>query len=97
MSDISNRFCQALEFVVSRGFARSESAIARKLGVTAPAISMAKSGEREPSWEMLLNFCDHYPINFWWLRSGEGDMIGNGDRVVSLLQQVKELEKRLGL
>ena len=97
MSDISIRFRQALEFVVAHGFARSESAIARKLGVTAPAISMAKSGEREPSWEMLLNFCDHYPINFWWLRSGEGDMIGNGDRVVSLLQEIKELEKRLGL
>lgn len=95
MNDISNRFQQALEFVVKNGYAVNDSAIARKLGVTASTVNMAKKGEREPTWDLLLRFCDHYPISFWWLRSGEGDMIGNGDRQVALLQKIAALERRI--
>lgn len=95
MNDISNRFHQALDFIINNGLAQSEAAIARKLGVTASTVNMTKKGERVPTWDMLLRFCDRYPINFWWLRSGEGDMIGNGDRQIALLQKIEQLEKRI--
>ena len=95
MNELSDRLHQAIEFVKKNGYAKSDSAIARKLGVTPSALNMAKKGERTPTWELLLNFCDYYPINFWWLRSGEGDMIGNGDRVIALLKKIEALESRL--
>lgn len=95
MNDISDRFQQALDFVIDKGLAQSEAAIARTLGVTASTVNMAKKGERVPTWDMLLRFCDLYPINFWWLRSGEGNMIGNGDRQIALLQKIAQLEAKI--
>jgi len=95
MSELSNRFRQALEFVLKNGYATNDSSVARELHVTVSTVNMAKKGEREPTWDLLLNFCDHYPINFWWLRSGEGDMIGNGDRQIALLQKIAALEKKI--
>ena len=95
-NSISNRFQQALDFVIDKGLAQNESAIARILGVTASTVNMTKKGERVPTWDMLLRFCDIYPINFCWLRSGEGDMIGNGNRrQIALLQKIAQLEKRI--
>ena len=95
MNEISDRFHQALDFVIDKGLAQSEAAIARKLGVTASTVNMTKNGERVPTWDMLLRFCDLYPINFWWLRSGEGNMIGNGDRQIALLQKIAQLEAKI--
>ena len=95
MNEISDRFQQALDFVIDNGLAQSEAAIARKLEVTASTVNMAKKGERVPTWDMLLRFCDLYPINFWWLRSGEGNMIGNGDRQIALLQKIAQLEAKI--
>lgn len=93
MNTISDRFQQALDFVVCYGYADSEAKVAEKLDIMPSTITMAK--RRGPSWDLLLNFCDHYPISFWWLRSGEGDMIGNGDREVALLQKIAQLESRI--
>ena len=93
MCDISNRFQQALDFVIDKGLAQSESKIARELGLKPPGLNMAK--KRGPSWDLLLRFCDIYPINFWWLRSGEGNMIGNGDRQIALLQKIAQLEAKI--
>lgn len=97
INSISQRLALAVDFLKKNGYARYDTDIARKVGVKYSALCMAMKGTRTPSWEMLLNFCDHYPISFWWLRNGEGDMIGDGNRIVSLLQEIKELEKRLGL
>ena len=94
MNEISHRFQQALDFVIDKGLAQSEAKIARELGVFPSALIMAK--KRTPSWDLLLRFCDLYPINFWWLRSGEGDMIGNGDRrQIALLQKIAQLEAKI--
>ena len=93
MNEISHRFQQALDFVIDKGLAQSEAKIAGELGVLPSALTMAK--KRTPSWDLLLRFCDLYPINFWWLRSGEGDMIGNGDRQIALLQKIAKLESRI--
>ena len=93
MNDISKRFQQALDFVIDKGYAVSEAKIAGELGFKPSALNMAK--KRGPSWDLLLKFCDVYPINFWWLRSGEGDMIGNGDRQIALLQKIVKLESRI--
>jgi len=91
MGDISNRFQQALDFIINKGLAQSESEIARELGLKPSGLNMAK--KRGPSWDLLLRFCDIYPINFWWLRSGEGNMIGNGDRHIAQLQKIALLQK----
>ena len=94
MNEISNRFQQALDFVIDKGLAQSESEIARDLGLKPSGLNMAK--KRGPSWDLLLRFCDIYPINFWWLRSGEGDMIDNGDRrQIALLRKIAQLEKKI--
>ena len=93
MNEISHRFQQALDFVIDKGLAKSEAKIAGELGVLPSGLNMAK--KRGPSWDMLLRFCDLYPINFWWLRSGEGEMIGNGDRQIALLQKIARLEARI--
>ena len=93
MGDISNRFQQALDFLINNGLAKSEAKIAQELGVLPSALNMAK--KRGPSWDLLLRFCDLYPINFWWLRSAEGDMIGNGDRLIALLQEIAKLEAKI--
>lgn len=93
MNEISHRFQQALDFVIDKGYATSEARIAGELGFKPSALTMAK--KRTPSWDLLLRFCDLYPINFWWLRSGEGDMIGNGDREIALLQKIVKLESRI--
>ena len=94
MNDISNRFQQALDFIINKGLAQSESGIARELGLNPSGLNMAK--KRGPSWDLLLRFCDIYPINFCWLRSGEGDMIGSVERrQIALLQKIAQLEKKI--
>jgi len=95
MNDLSSRFQCAIEFLKKNGYAKSDNAIARRLGVSASALNMAKKGSRNPTWELLLCFCDRYPINFWWLRNGEGDMIGDADRQIALLQKIAQLESRI--
>lgn len=95
MNELSHRLSLAIDFLKRNGYARSDVEIARKLGIYSSALNMAKKGERAPTWGMLLDFCDNYPISFWWLRSGEGDMIGNGDRTIALLKKIEELEKRV--
>ena len=54
-------------------------------------LTMVTNGTRVPTWELLLDFCDAYPINFRWLRTGEGDMIKE-DREAALLKRIAELE-----
>ena len=94
MDKVSERVKKALDFLRRHGYAKSDAAIARKLGVTPSTIAMAKTGERTPTWGMLLDLCDNYPINFWWLRTGEGGMIQQ-ERELALLQRIAELEKRI--
>ena len=91
MNDISYRFTQAIEFVKKNGYEKSDAAIGRRIGFKSSAICMAKYGNRAPSWEMLLNFCDAYPISFEWLRTGDDSMI-KGERELRLLKKIEELE-----
>ena len=95
MSEISQRLATAIRYLKDSGLAKNDAEIARRLGVTTSTITMTKRGRREPTWEMLLKLCDIYPINFWWLRSGEGDMIGNGDRLIAQLKKIEVLEKKI--
>ena len=91
MNELSERLNSAVDFVIRSGFAQNRSAIARRLGVTKSTMTMATNGTRVPTWEMLLDFCDAYPINFRWLRAGAGDMIKE-DREAALLKRIAELE-----
>ena len=95
MNELSHRLSLAIDFLKRNGYASNDVEIAKKLGIFPSALNMVKKGERVPTWGMLLDFCDHYPISFWWLRSGEGDMIGNGDRIIALLKKIEELENRI--
>ena len=94
MNEISSRLSESIEFLIKNGSARSQREIARELGVTASTLNMAVKGSRIPSMELLLDFCDHYPINFWWLRTGKGKMIAV-DRERELLQRIAELEMEM--
>lgn len=95
MNTISERFHEAIIFLIAHGYAKNSRAIANSLGVQSSVITMTKKGDRVPTWDLLLKFCDIYPINFWWLRSGEGEMVGNGDRVIALLQTIGRLEEKI--
>lgn len=93
MNEVSERFQQALDFIIANGFVKSESVVAAELGISPQALTMAK--RRGPSLEILLGLSDRYPISFWWLRAGEGDMIRNADRQGALLQKIEQLEKKI--
>jgi transcriptional regulator with XRE-family HTH domain len=93
-NDICERFRQSVEFLKKNGYVKNASALARRLGVTKSIICEVRNGKRVPTWELLLNFCDAYPINFRWLRKGEGGMVVD-DREAVLLKRIAELEAEL--
>lgn len=94
MNEISERFRQAVDFIKRSGYEKSDAAIARRLDTTSSIFCMELKGDRQPTWDRLLRFCDLYPINFWWLRSGEGMMV-KGEREAALLRRIEELEQEI--
>lgn len=94
MNEISQRLQRALEFLKENGYAKSDAEISRTIGVTNSFLNMGKTGARVPTWDMLLNVCDHYPINFEWLRTGTGSMV-KGARELALLKRIEELENKI--
>ena len=94
MNEISKRLREAVDFLKRNGYARSDADVARKVGVLKSTMCMSLNGSRTPTWEMLLDLCDAYPISFRWLRAGEGSMVKE-DRETALLKRIEELEKEL--
>ena len=94
MNELSQRLRQAVDFLKKNGYAKSDAEVAGKIGVLKSTFSMAAKGSRAPTWEMLLDFCDAYPIDFWWLRTGKGSMV-KGERELTLLKRIEELESML--
>ena len=94
MNELSQRLKQAVEFLKKNGYAKSDADISRRIGVVNATLSMASNGSRTPTWEMLLDFCDNYPINFEWIRTGKGSMIKE-DRETVLLKRIEELEAKI--
>lgn len=95
MNVLSERLKIAVDYLRLSGYAKSRSEIANRIGIHPPALSMCLNGDRVPTWGMLLDLCDIYPINFWWLRSGEGDMIGACERELALRKKIEVLEQRI--
>ena len=91
MNELSERLRLAVEFVKRNGYAKNGATIARRLGVTNSTLTIATNGTRVPTWELLPDFCDAYPIDFRWIRTGEGAMIRE-DRETALLKRIAELE-----
>ena len=94
MNELSERLRLAVDFLKRNGYAGNNAEIARTVHVIESTFSMVLNGTRTPNWDLLLNFCDAYPINFWWLRSGEGSMVRE-DREIQLLKRIAELEEEL--
>lgn len=91
MNELSDRLRQAVEFVIRNGYASSRANIARRIGILNSTLTMVTNGTRVPTWELLLDFCDAYPIDFKWIRTGEGTMIKENRETV-LLKRIAELE-----
>lgn len=94
-TEIAVRVKKAVDFLREYGYAKNSSEVADTLGIAKSTLSMAMNGSRIPGTDFLLAISDHYPINFWWLRTGEGDMVGNGDRIIALLRKIEQLEGRI--
>lgn len=94
MNELSERFKQAAEFLKKSRYVKSYSEIAKRLGMAKSTISECMNGSKPPTWGMLLDFCDAYPIDFQWIRTGAGDMV-KGDREAALLKRIAELERML--
>lgn len=94
MNEVSERFRQAVDFLKRSGYEKSDAAIARKLDTTYSVLCMELKGDRRPTWDRLLRFCDVYPINFWWLRDGSGGMMKD-ERESALLRRIAELEEEI--
>lgn len=94
MEALSERLRQAVEFVIRNGYAKNNTAIASRVGVQKSTLCMALNGTRKPTWDLLLDFCDAYPVDFQWLRTGAGDMIKE-DRESALLKRIAELEAEI--
>ena len=100
-STASERFTQALDFICEIGLASSRTEIAKTIGVSSPALSMAASGYREPDIMFQVQLWEHYPIDLGWLRHGTGEMISE-QRKATLVkahniynEKIKELERQL--
>ena len=94
MNELSQRLRKAVDFLKENGYAKSYLEIAQNSGIKPESLSMTKKGTRVPTWDLLLKICDYYPINFAWLRTGEGDMIKDY-RELALLRKIAELEGRI--
>lgn len=94
MNELSERLNLAVDFVTRNGYAKNRSDIARKVGILKSTLAMATNGTRVPTWELLLDFCDAYPIDFRWIRTGEGNMVKE-DREAALLKRIAELEAEI--
>lgn len=92
MNELSVRLRRAVDFLRTSGWVSSDRQVAESLGVTCSTLSMAMNGTRVPSWDLLLRFCDRYPVSFDWLRTGEGTIV-KGERERELLRRIEELEK----
>jgi len=53
----------------------SQSALAKKLGVSQPAISRVAAGEQLPSGKLILALTKHTRLNLDWLFTGRGDKL----------------------
>ena len=95
MEDISSRLKQAVEYLVDRDYVKSRAALSREIGVSPSFLCMAMLGRRKVPATMMLTLCEKYPVNFWWLRNGEGDMVGRSNRELALLAKIEELEGRI--
>ena len=96
MNDLSRRLQKALFTLQKKGMAKSDCEVARKIGVSYAALNMAKMGVRVPTWGMLLDLCDQYPINFGWLRTGAGSLMKE-DREAALQRKIERYEKKIEL
>ena len=94
MNELSQRFRQAVDFLKKNGYAKNDIAVARRLGMAKSTFSMIASGRRPPTWETILEFCDAYPIDLKWIRTGAGNMVKE-DREIALLRRIEELERLL--
>ncbi len=94
MNELSERLRLAVDFLKRNGYAGSNADIARAIHVIDSTFSMVLNGTRTPNWDLLLDLCDNYPINFWWLRTGKGSIV-RGDREIQLLKRIAELEEEL--
>ena len=94
MGEISERLRQAVAFIKKNGYAKSNREIAQRLGVTESTVCMALKGTRPATWDLVLAFCDAYPIDFAWVRTGVGTMI-KGERELALLKRIDELEREI--
>lgn len=94
MGEVSERLRRAVAFIKKNGYAKSNRDVAQRLGVTESTVCMALKGTRPPTWDLVLAFCDAYPIDFTWVRTGVGTMI-KGEREVALLKRIAELEREI--
>jgi len=98
MNEISPRLKLALEFIRESKYERSDAAVARAVGVTYSNLCMCKMGKRKPTWDILIKLCDLYPINFEWLRTGDGVMVNRREhelrkKIAELEGMIRELER----
>ena len=91
MSEVNQRLAQSVQFLVKNKIAKNKLDICRRIHVSQTTLSMALTGYREPGLKLLLDYCDVFPINFRWLRFGEGVMIRE-NTTESLLKKIADLE-----
>jgi len=94
MNDLSERLRTAVEFLEANGYAETDLEVARRCNIAPSSFCMIMKGQRVPTWGLLLDFCDAYPIDFWWIRTGAGDMI-KSNREAELLKRIARLEEEI--
>ena len=93
MNEYSERLRTAVEYLIEKGKAKTRTEIGRRVGLKPSTFSMILSGKRGPGIDLFRAFVREYPINLYWLVTGEGDM--NRDTISRLRRQVAELKKKL--
>jgi len=92
---MSRRLRLAVEFLTRNKIAKNQTEIAEKMGVKRSTLSMAMSGYRKIPLEVIMDFCEAYPMfDIRWLLVNQGVMIYDGT-MERMLARISRLEQEL--
>lgn len=72
----------------------TQQKFSEKLGLKRQTIAAYEIGNIEPSDSTLLLICREFNVNEHWLRTGEGDMYIEKERIQAILDFVNNLQKK---
>ena len=86
-----SEFSEALSSL-RRGAGLTQAELAEKLGMSKSAISMYECGKREPEFELLEAFADHFHVSINYLlgRMDTEQLVNNDPELTACLEEIRD-------